>query len=116
MSHVPVATKLVPPGMEKGVTTSWFSSSTQPNRYRSGTSPLYMPSIMASLVGCSSETTTAEEWAVPSMTTVVTMPTTAPIFSVFMAKSACLPFSRYQAATAMATNAPMMSSATTTCE
>ena len=61
VSQVPVARKLVPPGMENGVMTFWFSSSTHPNAYRGGTSESYMPSIMASFVGCASATVTAEE-------------------------------------------------------
>ena len=84
-----------------------------PTAYSGGTSESYMPSIMASLVGCSFHTTTAEEWANTIMAQEVTMPTTAPVRMVFMAKSVCWPLSRYQAATAMATKAPMMSSAST---
>ena len=113
-SHVPVARKLVPPGMENGVTTCWFSSSTQPNAYSGGTSSSYMPSIMASLVGCSCDTSTAEECAVTIRAHEATMPTTAPTRMVLMAKSACLPRSRYHAPTAREANAPRISSATTT--
>ena len=114
VSQVPVARKLVPPGMANGAMTCWLSSSTQPNRYSGGTSSSYMPSIMASFVGCSSATTTADACAVKIMMQLVTMPTTAPMRMVFMANSACLPLIRYHALTAMAANAPMMSSATTT--
>ena len=56
VSKLPVARKLVPPGMAKGAMTSWLSSSTMPTAYSGGTSESYMPSIMASLVGCSSDT------------------------------------------------------------
>ena len=73
-----------------------------------------MPSIMASFVGCSFDTSTAEECAVTIMAHDATMPTTAPTRMVFMANSACLPRSRYHAPTASAANAPMISSATTT--
>jgi hypothetical protein len=72
-----------------------------------------MPSIMASLVGCSSHTTTAEAWANTIMAQEVTMPTTAAMRMVFMAKSLWRFFSMYQPATAMATKAPMMSRAST---
>ena len=115
VSHVPVAKKLVPPGIANGVMTCWLSSSTQPKAYSGGTSSLYMPSIMASFVGCSSETSTAEAWAVTIIAHDATMPTTAPMRTVFIAKSECLPFSKYHAPTAMDTNAPKMSSATITC-
>ena len=74
-----------------------------------------MPSIMASFVGCSSLTITADEWALPSSSTVETMATTAPRRMVLAANSACLPFSMYQPATAKATNAPMTSKASTVC-
>lgn len=113
VSKLPVARKLVPPGMAKGAMTSWLSSSTMPTAYSGGTSESYMPSIMASLVGCSFHTTTAEEWANTIMAQEVTMPTTAVMRMVFMANSALRPLSIYQPATAMATNAPMMSSAST---
>ena len=116
VSHSPVARKLVPPGMANGVMTSWLSSSTHPKAYSGGTSESYMPSIIASFVGCSSATVTADACAVTSMKHVVTMPTTAPIFIVFMAKSVWRFLMRYHADTAIATNAPMMSSATTVCE
>ncbi len=50
------------------------------------------------------------------MTQLTTMPTTAPSFIVFMANSLWRFLMRYHAETAMATNAPMMSTATMVCE
>ena len=81
--------------------------------YSGGTSSSYMPSIMASLVGCSSLTTTAEEWALTSSTHVDRMPTMAPTRSTRSAACSWRFLMRYHAPTAMEMNEPMTSSDST---